>query len=216
MKNFGIINLNLNDYIKIIRKKGLINFLIFFKENIFFDIINGTKTNFKFQHTLKNNHIIPYQPSFAKSVKDSIKFLKKEKKIDFSKFNFIDVGCGAGKTLIIARKYKFKNLLGIEIEKKLSNIAANNLNRYKNITIKNMDILSYNLYKNDTVFYLYNPFSELFLKKFLKKINNLNNIYIIYNNYEFSYDLLKYFKIIFNKKVGKNKFENENILIIKK
>lgn len=214
--HLNVINLSFCDYINIIKKKGLINFLIFFKENIFFDILNGTKTNFKFQHTIKNKHIIPYQPSFAKSVKDPIKFLKKEKKLDFSMFNFIDLGCGAGKTLIIARKYNFKNLLGIEIEKNLSNIALNNLNRYKNITIKNMDILNYNLYKNDTIFYLYNPFSELFLKKFLKKINHLDSIYIIYNNYEFSYDLFKYFKIIFDKKVGKNKFENENILIMKK
>lgn len=212
----NIINLSFSDYINIIKKKGLINFLIFFKENIFFDIINGTKTNFKFNHTIKNNDIIHYQPSFFKSVKGSIEYLKKEKKIDFSNFNFVDLGCGAGKSLIIASKYNFKDLLGIEIEKNLSKIATNNLDGYKNVTIKNMDILNYNLYKNNTIFYLYNPFSELFLKKFLKKINNLNNIYIIYNNYEFGYDLFKYFQIIFNKKVGKHKFENENILILKK
>lgn len=202
------------DLYNIFKKKGFVNLLIFYKENILFDFINKTNTCFKHTNHDVNNEIIPYQPSFTKTIKDSIKIIMKDNN-NIKNYNFVDVGCGAGKSLIIANRFNFKNIIGIEINKELFQICKNNTNPFKNIHIINTNILSYEEFQNNSIYYLFNPFGFKTLKSFHEKISSFKNIYIIYNNYEFSEDFFEDYNILYQKKVSGNKFENENLLILK-
>jgi hypothetical protein len=91
-------------------------------------------------------------------------------------YHFIDVGSGLGILLIyISINYNFISYNGVEINKKFIKDSLENLkkNKHKNkklITIKNISAEKIILDKNKRyAIYLYNPFNELVLYKFLQK-----------------------------------------------
>ena len=53
-------------------------------------------------------------------------------------FNFVDLGSGKGKVIILAHKMGFKKILGVEISTKLNEICKNNL---KKLGLNNIKII---------------------------------------------------------------------------
>ena len=49
--------------------------------------------------------------------------------IDTRNFTFIDLGCGKGRTLLVAAKLGFRRVIGVEIGSELADIARTNLAR---------------------------------------------------------------------------------------
>ena len=108
---------------------------------------------------------------------------------------FVDFGCGKGRVLLIASRYNFNKIIGIEFSPELISIALANIERCKNysnfsidkIKIIEEDVLHYNFSNNETVFYLYNPFSNIILNRLCENIvksfiSNPRRILIIYVN----------------------------------
>lgn len=107
---------------------------------------------------------------------------------------FVDVGCGKGKVLIMAMGYSFKRVVGIEFSSRLCNIAKVNIERYcgkkllnKIVEIHYCDIVDYDIGSDENIFYLYNPFNERVMKRFLANINKSHEqdprpIWLIYYN----------------------------------
>ena len=90
---------------------------------------------------------------------------------------FVDVGCGKGKVLIMAMGYPFKRVVGIEFSSRLSDIAKENVERYcgkkslNNIAvIHHRDVVDYDIEPDENIFYLYNPFNERVMKRFIENI----------------------------------------------
>jgi predicted RNA methylase len=90
---------------------------------------------------------------------------------------FVDVGCGKGKVLIMAMAYPFKRVVGIEFSSRLSDMAKANVGRFceKNAldnmaAIHHCDIVDYDIGPDENVFYLYNPFNDRVMKRFVEKI----------------------------------------------
>ena len=82
-------------------------------------------------------------------------------------FIFVDIGCGKGRTLLLASDYNFKKIIGIEFMDELCRIAKKNIAIYKNkrqkchdIEIACMDAADYPIPDGNIIFYLYNNFSE--------------------------------------------------------
>jgi len=50
--------------------------------------------------------------------------------LDYPKTVFIDFGSGKGRTLLLACKYPFHSIIGIEISPALCEIATDNINKY--------------------------------------------------------------------------------------
>ena len=89
---------------------------------------------------------------------------------------FIDVGCGKGKQCIYAKKYfNFEQVIGIDFSKELIEVANNNLSKlnYNNIDVFVADALEWKLPDEYCLIFLYNPFNEIILEKFIS--NNINN-----------------------------------------
>ena len=108
---------------------------------------------------------------------------------------FLDFGCGKGRVLLIASKYKFKKIIGIEFSPELAGIALKNIlscRDYNNFDIDRIkiiekDVLDYKYNNDETVFYLYNPFSNIILDQLCGQIvksihHKPRRVYIIYVN----------------------------------
>jgi 16S rRNA G966 N2-methylase RsmD len=98
--------------------------------------------------------------------------------IDFSQYHFVDVGCGKGRVVTLSTNHVFKSYTGIEYSEKLTDIAKNNISKMaietskiRKIKIINQDVRDYSIPTQNTVFYMYFPFSVSILEPFLKKIH---------------------------------------------
>jgi SAM-dependent methyltransferase len=97
--------------------------------------------------------------------------------IDYREYDFVDIGCGKGRVLLIASNYPFRGISGVEISPPAYVAAKKNLQIYKciqqkcfNIQIHNQDARSFEPSIANTVFYFFEPFDNLVLGAVLAKI----------------------------------------------
>jgi predicted RNA methylase len=106
---------------------------------------------------------------------------------------FIDYGCGKGRALFVAEQCGFTKLIGVDIAKELIEEAKKNTTTYKKKNSQSSfdfifnDATTYQIPKDATVFYFFNPFGESILRKVLSNIKTSVNefprtIYCIYLN----------------------------------
>jgi len=103
---------------------------------------------------------------------------------------FVDVGCRKGRVLwFIATRRRLRKAIGIEIEPELAQIARENMTKARlrtPVTIIEADASQVDL-SEGTVYYLYNPFGQETLRRFLENIEtslqtHSRDIRIIYLN----------------------------------
>lgn len=153
--------------------------------NIFFDLKFGIKTRGRLPlHNLdiRSKNIIfakPYQPTNYRLLNKIFNLPI----IEHSNYNFIDIGSGLGRTLIMASKYPFKKIIGVEFAHDLVRNSLINIENYqsrcssdKKIIVEKSDILDYIPPTGPNIYFLYNPFNGNILKLFLEKIGQLNCI----------------------------------------
>jgi len=106
-------------------------------------------------------------------------------KIDIEKYIFIDYGSGKGRAVIIAAKFPFKKVIGIEFSPELNIIANNNLEiidqgifKTLEVEIVEKDAIEYKLPNEPLVLYMYNPFHSKIMEQVFQ---NIESSYKIYN-----------------------------------
>jgi SAM-dependent methyltransferase len=166
---------------KNLKKKGVIgvaDFAVSFVSDYLFDFRYGTTTGgwippFQLQINSSNiEHSVRYQATKTRP------FRKLLKRLSFPKNSvFVDVGAGTGKALLIASRYGFERLSGIEFAHDLCRIARTNVAAYRQrsgcdnvFEIIESDVVEYDIRGDENVFYLYNPFDEVVLRQFLNNI----------------------------------------------
>lgn len=101
--------------------------------------------------------------------------------LDYANTVFIDLGCGKGRTLLLASDYPFRAIIGIEISGELCDIAIENVKTYcsrrrrcSNISVRCQGIeeFEYSAYgpSDHLLVYLFNPCGEAVLRAGLQKI----------------------------------------------
>ncbi|HHH76449.1 MAG TPA: class I SAM-dependent methyltransferase, partial [Phycisphaerae bacterium] len=89
---------------------------------------------------------------------------------------FLDYGSGMGRAVIMAGTYPFARVLGVEVSEKLNDIASDNLQRAKkklkcsDIQLTCGDAGTFEVPRDVTVVYMYNPFRNDLLVKVLDNI----------------------------------------------
>lgn len=98
--------------------------------------------------------------------------------IDFSDYQFIDVGSGKGKLLLLASHLPFSEIIGIEYAPGLHAIALKNIHQLKtksgtrtNIVSINADALTWNLPNRPAIYFLYNPFDLAITRAFFARLD---------------------------------------------
>ena len=190
MKEIGFI-----DYVRMFKKRGIKLPIKYFLENHLFDILNKTDTHRwlpkeDFDVRSQNiSHGILYMASWTNVIKKSTNYAINSVK-NLSEYDFIDVGSGKGKTVLVWLQMQNVNkkisIYGVEYSKKLVEISKINIKKIKcknKVKFLNIDVVDIDPqdFKSKILLYLYNPFDEIILRKLLDKFKN-KQLVIIYNN----------------------------------
>ena len=99
--------------------------------------------------------------------------------VDYSRFVFVDFGCGKGKALLLAAELPFKQIIGVELSPKLLGIAESNLKSYISKTRKSnifqlacMDAAEYQVPREPAVYYFYYPFQAQVMCKVMEGLRS--------------------------------------------
>jgi len=94
-----------------------------------------------------------------------------------SSYTFLDIGAGKGRTLMLACDYPFREIIGVERNLGLTDIAAANLEKWRAsghlcppTRAVCRDILEFEFPDTPCLFYLYNPFAEPILRRLIEHI----------------------------------------------
>jgi SAM-dependent methyltransferase len=89
---------------------------------------------------------------------------------------FLDLGSGKGRVVMLAARYPFARVIGVEISEGLTEIARRNLHarrrgrRCQDIELVTADVLDYEIPADATVVYLYNPFRGSLFEAVIAKL----------------------------------------------
>lgn len=109
-------------------------------------------------------------------------------------FTFIDLGCGKGRTLLMASDYPFRKIVGVELLDELTQAARHNLQHYHSETQKCFDMKAitrdareYEFPTGALVLYLFNPFPDYVLRAVLTNLHRSiqsdpREVLVIYHN----------------------------------
>jgi SAM-dependent methyltransferase len=117
-----------------------------------------------------------YQASRAEPLRKLLASLSWDRKK-----GFVDVGSGMGRVLALAAEYGFQSVTGVELFPELHNIAQENAQKLKVLFSKtefrliNENILDYEIRPDEQIFYLYDPFDDATMIKFMQKLDLLAN-----------------------------------------
>ena len=181
----------MSNYYRMIKKRGFKLAIYYFLNVHLYDLVNSTDTERwlpknKFPSRYKNKGGVLYMPAWTSVINLSFNFCKNYLGQDFKNYQFVDIGCGKGKVLMVweknCKKKKIKmKISGIDYYKPLVLIANKNLKKFSKIKIVTQDVISYNFNNKKTIFFLYNPFNLNVFKKIVSKLKSQKYI-IIYNN----------------------------------
>ena len=151
--------------------------------SIFFEVLKGV--DFKRNIKKSKSKVLQKYYNYEHTIKEDLVNVLNDLKISKND-KILDIGCGKGYALYLMHQFNFKNIDGLELSKKLSDIAKKNFIIIKKKTnIYNVNAIKFKHYGNYNLFYMFNPFNrsimEIVLNKIIKKINK-KKIYIIYNN----------------------------------
>jgi hypothetical protein len=133
-------------------------------------------------------HAVRYQTALV----DVFEALLGELSIPFEEFVFIDLGSGKGRAMLLASRYAFKTILGVELSKTLHQIACRNIEIYKEESQRCHDIKSicedaskFVIPNENIVFYMFNPFDHEVMRPVVAQIEESlkkspRQIYVLY------------------------------------
>ena len=88
---------------------------------------------------------------------------------------FLDYGCGKGRALVVAAKFSFREIIGVELSADLVETAKTNIRMARGLHCRNIRVLCADAAEFDvpdsvTIIYFFNPFTGSVLRRVLVKI----------------------------------------------
>jgi SAM-dependent methyltransferase len=117
-------------------------------------------------------HAVRYQPSDLDLARQALSQLG----VDFSRFTFVDCGCGKGLVLLLAAEFPFNRIIGVEFAPELVAIARRNIAHYRgdllcrDIEVVQADAAEFPPPPGPLVCYFYNPFGEPVMRHVVSRL----------------------------------------------
>jgi SAM-dependent methyltransferase len=154
----------------------------------------------KLEHTNRYEAVMP--AAFEEIMRDV--------PVNHEDYLFIDVGSGKGRALLLASRFPFRQIIGVEISAALTEVALKNirifqdgLQKCRDIRAVCRDAISYEMPAVKTVLYLNNPFDDQVMGPFVsnleKSIQNCSRkVFVVYQRplHRFLWDQSKAFRLI--------------------
>lgn len=195
--------------------RGLSFFWIYFKELILFDLKFGTITflrirktqqKIKFKNYSKNDGLL-YVPSFTSVVFKTLHIVKDIMGSErFRQAQFVDIGCGKGKVLLLYKEY-FKNLniyppIGLDYDSKVIKSALTNI-ASQSFTQKDIRVFcedGKNIRKfiksKEAIIYFYNSFQGKVFDDTFDSLKDLPHVLIYVDPVQLNYLKARGYKIL--------------------
>lgn len=92
--------------------------------------------------------------------------------IDFSRFTFVDLGCGKGRALLLARETGFQKIAGVELSPLLADCARRNLQVAGEdpSSVVCQDGAEFDYPPGDLVVYLFHPFRSVVFRRAIENL----------------------------------------------
>jgi SAM-dependent methyltransferase len=127
-----------------------------------------------------------YQPIPAELFRSCIRRIE----VDHSSCAFVDLGCGKGRTLIIAAELGFAQVIGVEFARELADVAKHNLQKLNigNAIIIHGDAAEYQFPDSNLLLYMQNPFSADVMSKVTDRLGEFRakhphrQVFVIYHH----------------------------------
>lgn len=138
-------------------------------------------------HRSKGNEAVCTSPK-------TFDFIMKSLPQDLQGRTFIDIGSGKSRTLLLASRYPFAEIIGVEFARELVEIARSNIRRFRNpsqecraLSVVEADAAAYEFPDAPLVVYFYNPFSkdvfDIVLKNLVSSLErNKRDCFIVYGS----------------------------------
>lgn len=117
--------------------------------------------------------------------------------LDWGEYSFVDVGCGKGRGMMLALRFPFRRVLGVELSPELAGVAAANLERFRApwrqvgvlAEVVAGDATAFALPDGPLVLFLYHPFAAPVMTRFLAHVREAlererREVYLLYANPE--------------------------------
>lgn len=92
-------------------------------------------------------------------------------------YAFLDVGCGKGRALLLASELPFREVVGVELNRELSEVAERNVERWRTLGLARSpvrvvcgDATEVQVARGPLLLYLYNPFRAEVLRVLLERL----------------------------------------------
>ncbi len=124
----------------------------------------------------------------------SLEGLLRELHVRYQDYTFIDFGSGKGRAILVASRFPFKRIIGVEYCPKLNGIARDNLLQFPDAEKKCTDIelsctdaATYPIPEEDLIIFLFNPFSDAIMKELIGNVRDSlerfpRNVFVLYAN----------------------------------
>jgi SAM-dependent methyltransferase len=120
-----------------------------------------------------------YAHGYRTAPEQFIRNLISQLDIDYREYDFVDIGCGKGRVLLVASNYPFRSISGIDASRRVLDIAKCNLEIYKcaaqkcfNIQVYEKDALEFEPPVASTVYYFFEPFDTYILCAILARLSS--------------------------------------------
>ena len=107
----------------------------------------------------------------------SFEFIIRNLPQDVSDYSFVDIGAGKSRTLLLASRFNFHKIVGVEFARELVTCSQANIARFKaswrqcrDLTIVEADATQFLFPETPLVLYFYNPFARQVLEQVLENL----------------------------------------------
>ena len=106
---------------------------------------------------------------------------------DPAAMTFVDVGCGKGRALLVAARFDFRGIVGVELSGELCRVAERNTAHEPRIRVVEADATEFHYPEGPLLLFLYHPFLAPVLKRVMKNLESQisqtrREVYVLYAN----------------------------------
>jgi SAM-dependent methyltransferase len=90
---------------------------------------------------------------------------------------FVDLGCGKGRILLLASRFGFRRIVGVEFSPALAEVARKNVEAFRRarpaapeIRVVTSDVVDYTIQDDENCLFLFNPFDAVVLQRLLRNV----------------------------------------------